>query len=163
VEANANLKPLLSLVEHAMRSELGIEHLRVDEEDLSVHFVVGGSHTDVRVFSRLTQDPTVLGISCMFDVKVPEARRSEVLEFILNRNIRFRFGTDLLQGETFIHYTYLFIPESGITPGEIAAFVSTGIASTDRAFPNIMAILFGGKTAKEIQQEEDDRRRKGSN
>ena len=154
---------LLAIVEEALVNQLGIKKVRRDEEEQTIQFTVGVNHTDVRVHCRLLTEPDMLAVSCYFDVKIPEARRSEILEYAMRRSLRFKYGNDMIYDDGYIHYTYHFIQGQVLDPGLVANMVDAGIRTTDAAFPGVMAILFGGKTAEELFTEEDEKRRKGSN
>jgi hypothetical protein len=154
---------VLAQVEEAIVSQLGIKKLRRDDEEQTIQFTVGVNHTDVRVHCRLLTEPQMLAISCYFDIKVPDAARAEVLEYAMRRSLRFKYGNDMVSDNIYIHYTYHFIQGEVLDPALVAVLVDAGIRTTDEAFPHVMAILFGGKTAEQIFSEEDEKRRKESN
>jgi hypothetical protein len=69
----------------------------------------------------------------------------------------------MIYDDGYIHYTYHFIQGQVLDPALVAIMVDAGIRTADEAFPGVMAILFGGKTAEELFAEEDEKRRKESN
>ncbi len=123
---------------------------RSAEDEITIN--VGGSWTDYHVSITWMDDIEALHIACAFDLKVPEARRSEVLRLLNMVNEQMWVGHfDLWSGEGLVLYRHALLLAGGAeaTDRQCAALLSSATDACERYYQAFQFVLWAGKSARE--------------
>jgi hypothetical protein len=123
---------------------------RDSEDELSV--AVTGGWSDYHVAITWLAEVEALHIACAFDLKVPERRRSEVLQLVSLVNEQLWLGHfDLWSSESVIMYRHALLLSGGAEPTEeqAAALVRSAVEACERYYQAFQFVVWAGKTAKE--------------
>lgn len=123
---------------------------RDSDDELSVS--VTGGWSDYHVAITWLEDVEALHIACAFDLKVPERRRSEVLQLVALVNEQMWLGHfDIWSNESVVMYRHALLLSGGAEPNEeqAAALVKAAIDACERYYQAFQFVVWAGKTAKE--------------
>jgi hypothetical protein len=123
---------------------------RDSEDELSVS--VTGGWSDYHVAITWLAEVEALHIACAFDLKVPERRRSEVLQLVSLVNEQLWLGHfDLWSSESVVMYRHGLLLSGGAEPteGQAAALVKAAVEACERYYQAFQFVVWAGKTAKE--------------
>lgn len=123
---------------------------RDSDDELSVS--VTGAWSDYHVAITWLAEVEAIHIACAFDLKVPERRRSEVLQLVGMVNEQLWLGHfDLWSTESVVMYRHALLLSGGAEPTDeqAAALVRTAIDTCERYYQPFQFVVWAGKTAKE--------------
>lgn len=115
------------------------EHGR-DEIILSMR----GSHTDYRVFFTWMQPLEVFHVACVFDLKVPEPRASELQRLVAYINEQLWFGHfDLWtpDGTVLFREALLLVGGATASAHQCEVLLGTALDSCERYYPAFQSVL----------------------
>ncbi|RMD88112.1 MAG: hypothetical protein D6807_06545 [Alphaproteobacteria bacterium] len=121
------------------------------EEELTAAVEGGYCEYQLRFFWR--EDERVLQFACVFDGRVPEAKRGAIYETLALINERLWIGHfDIWCDEgllMFRHATIVDDETAGLSSNQIAAVVEAGLGECERLYPAFQFVLWAGKTPRE--------------
>ena len=139
----------LDLVEHIITSN-SWPFERSDENEINIS--IGGSWVDYHMSFTWRSELGVLQLTCAFDLKVPQPKRSEINNLLAMINEQLWLGHfDLWPDEGVLLYRHGHLLRGGslATMEECETLVSVAIDSCERYYPAFQFVLWGGKSAKE--------------
>lgn len=111
---------------------------------------ISAKHSSYQLVFDVKEKPSQLIVYTIVPQHVPETHRREISEFLTRANygiIIGNFELDFDDGE--VRYKTSIDAEGGeLTPAMVHQMTLYGISTTDRYFPGIMAICYGGKSAQ---------------
>ncbi|MFQ5347948.1 MAG: YbjN domain-containing protein [Rhodothalassiaceae bacterium] len=121
------------------------------EEELTAAVEGGYCEYQLRFFWR--EDERVLQFACVFDGRVPEAKRSAIYETLALINERLWIGHfDIWCDEGLLMFRHATIVDdeiAGLSSNQIAAVVEAGLGECERLYPAFQFVLWAGKTPRE--------------
>jgi hypothetical protein len=123
---------------------------RDSEDELSV--AVTGGWSEYQVAVTWLAEVEALHIACAFDLKVPERRRSEVLQLVSLVNEQLWLGHfDLWSSESVVMYRHGLLLSGGAEPTEeqAAALVKAAVEACERYYQAFQFVVWAGKSARE--------------
>jgi hypothetical protein len=93
-----------------------------------------------------------LHLACAFDLKVPEARRAEILKLLATVNEQLWVGHfDLWADEGMIMYRNALLLAGGAHASgrQCEALLKSALDAAERSFPAFQFVIWAGKTAKD--------------
>src|SRR5688572_9829219 len=125
-------------------------HERSADEDMVVEF--RGQWCEYRMFFVWQEDLGALYFSCLFDTKVPVAKRAGVAELLAHINERLWLGHfDLCsdEGAPMFRHTILLRGTAGVTSEQLEDLMEAAIHECERFYPAFQFVLWGGKKPQE--------------
>ena len=124
---------------------------QVDPESSIIHAGVGGKNTSFHLAFICEQEKQVFQVVAQTQLHVPEAFRNEMAVLLVKMNYCLLLGSikmDMKDGE--LRYEVAIDVEDGVlTPTMVKRCTLTACYSFDKAFPHLMSLIYGGKTADE--------------
>ncbi|MCC6946766.1 MAG: YbjN domain-containing protein [Bradyrhizobiaceae bacterium] len=113
---------------------------------------IAGRWSDYHVSFQWMNEIEALHLACAFDLKVPEARRAEVLKLLANVNEQLWVGHfDLWSDEGMVMYRNALMLAGGATASgrQCEALLKSALDAAERCFPAFQFVVWAGKNAKE--------------
>jgi len=123
---------------------------RAGEDEISIS--VTGSWTEYHVAFTWLEDMEALHVACAFDLKVPERRRSEVLQLIAMANEQLWIGHfDLWNSESVVMFRHSLLLAGGVdaTSQQCEVILNLAIQACERYFQAFQFVVWAGKSARE--------------
>jgi hypothetical protein len=123
---------------------------RADDDEMSVS--VAGSWAQYHVAFTWIPDVEALHVACAFDLKVPDRRRTEMMQLVSLINEQMWLGHfDLWKAENVIMYRHGLLLAGGAepTPGQCEVLMKTAVNACERYYQAFQFLLWAGKNAKE--------------
>jgi len=123
---------------------------RAGEDEISI--AVTGSWTEYHVAFTWLEDMEALHVACAFDLKVPERRRSEVLQLIAMANEQLWIGHfDLWNSESVVMFRHSLLLAGGVdaTSQQCEVILNLAIQACERYFQAFQFVVWAGKSARE--------------
>ncbi len=123
---------------------------RAGEDEITI--LINGRWTDYQVSFTWMDELEALHLACAFDLKVPERRRSEVLNLIAQMNEQMWVGHfDLWPNDGIVMFRHALVLAGGIEPSgeQCKSVLSTALEACERYFPAFQFVLWAGKPARE--------------
>jgi hypothetical protein len=120
--------------------------------DYEISLSIAGRWTDYQVSFQWMSELEALHLACAFDLKVPEARRPEVLKLLAMVNEQLWVGHfDLWSDEGMVMYRNALLLAGGATASgrQCEALLKSALEAAERCFPAFQYVIWGGKTAKD--------------
>jgi hypothetical protein len=120
--------------------------------DYEISLSITGRWTDYQVSFQWMSELEALHLACAFDLKVPEARRPEVLKLLAMVNEQLWVGHfDLWSDEGMVMYRNALLLAGGATASgrQCEALLKSALEAAERCFPAFQYVIWGGKTAKD--------------
>jgi hypothetical protein len=120
--------------------------------DCEISLSIAGRWTDYNVSFQWMDDVEALHLACAFDLKVPEARRQEVLKLLASVNEQLWVGHfDIWTDEGIIMYRNALLLAGGASASgrQCEALLKSALEAAERSFPAFQYVIWAGKTAKE--------------
>jgi hypothetical protein len=120
--------------------------------DYEIPLSIAGRWTDYQVSFQWMSELEALHLACAFDLKVPEARRPEVLKLLAMVNEQLWVGHfDLWSDEGMVMYRNALLLAGGATASgrQCEALLKSALEAAERCFPSFQYVIWGGKTAKD--------------
>ena len=123
---------------------------RFDADEMSVS--VAGRWTDYQIAFTWIRDVEALHIACAFDLKVPERRRSEVLQLVSSVNEQLWVGhLDLWSAENVVMFRHALLLAGGAEPtqGQCEVLMKSAVDACERYYQAFQFVIWAGKSARE--------------
>lgn len=120
--------------------------------DCEISLSIAGRWTDYHVSFQWMDEIEALHLACAFDVKVPEARRAEVLKLLAIVNEQLWVGHfDLWSEEGMVMYrNALLLAGGAVASGQqCEALLRSALDAAERCFPAFQFVIWAGKSARE--------------
>jgi hypothetical protein len=123
---------------------------RASEDEVTL--VVGGEWADYQVSFTWMSDIEALHLACAFELKVPDRRRSEVLELVAKINEQLWVGHfDLWSGEGLVMYRHALVLTGGLSASgaQCESVLGNALDACERYYQAFQFVLWAGKGASE--------------
>lgn len=123
---------------------------RDSDDEISV--AVGGGWADYHVAVTWLADVEAMHIACAFDMKVPERRRTEILQLIALVNEQLWVGHfDYWSIENVVMFRHSLLLSGGLEPTDeqAAALIKAAVEACERYYQAFQFVVWAGKTARE--------------
>ncbi len=123
---------------------------RAETDEMSVS--VSGRWADYHVAFTWIEDVEALHVACAFDIKVPERRRTEVLQLISRINEQLWVGHfDLWSSENVVMFRHALLLAGGADPthGQCETMLRVSVEACERYFQAFQFVIWAGKSARE--------------
>ena len=123
---------------------------RAETDEMSVS--VAGRWTDDHVAFTWIEDVEALHVACAFDLKVPERRRTEILQLVSRINEQLWVGHfDLWSSENVVMFRHSLILAGGAEPTnpQCETMLRVSVEACERYFQAFQFVMWAGKTARE--------------
>ena len=140
--------PLSVVEEIASTNDWSFERSGQDE----ITILTQGQWTDYQLSFTWMGDIDALHLACAFDIKIPEARRSEVQRLIAAINEQLWIGHfDVWLTTGSIMYRQALILPGGMTasPAQCELMLEGALHACERYYPALQFVVWAGKTAAE--------------
>ena len=140
--------PLSVVEEIASSNDWSFERSGHDE----ITILTQGQWTDYQLSFTWMGDIDALHLACTFDMKIPEARRSEVQRLIAAINEQLWIGHfDVWLTTGSIMYRQALILPGGMTatPAQCELMLEGALHACERYYPALQFVVWAGKTAAE--------------
>jgi hypothetical protein len=123
---------------------------RAETDEMSI--AVTGRWTEYHVAFTWIDDMEALHVACAFDLRVPERRRSEILQLVSRVNEQLWVGHfDLWSGENVLMYRNSLLLAGGAEPShaQCETMLRASVEACERYFQAFQFVIWAGKSAKE--------------
>ncbi len=123
---------------------------RAGDDELNIS--VGGNWCDYQVSFSWMEDREAIHLACAFDLKVPEARRLEVMRLLSAVNEQMWIGHfDLWSQEGVVMYRQALLLSGGAEPtnAQVERLLVTAIEACERYYQAFQFVVWAGKSAAE--------------
>lgn len=123
---------------------------RDDQDEISI--VIAGSWCDYHVSFTWLDDMEALHLACSFDLKVPERRRTEIIDLIGRMNAQMWVGHfDLWSSENAIMFRHALVLSGGTppSPDQCEALIKVAVEACEKYYQAFQFVVWAGKTAPE--------------
>lgn len=113
---------------------------------------IAGRWSDYHLCCVWHEQCQAMYVSCHFDIRVPETRRKAVAELLMLANERLWMGHfDLASDDGMISFRHTtpLRGVAGISAEQLEDLVDTAVNESERFFPALQLVIWGGKTADE--------------
>jgi len=139
----------VDIVEHvAAHNRWAFERTDLDEIALTIH----GGWADYQASFTWLEDMESLHLGCAFDLRVPEARRAEVLKLIAHINEQLWVGHfDLWPSENVVMFRHALLLTGNIlaSPEQCETVLKIGLQACERYYQAFQFVVWAGKSARE--------------
>jgi hypothetical protein len=123
---------------------------RAGDDEITIS--VAGGWADYHVSFSWMEDREALHLACAFDLKVPEARKLEVMRLITAVNEQLWIGHfDLWNAEGVVMFRQALLLSGGAEPNtpQVERLLITAIEACERYFQAFQFVVWAGKDASE--------------
>lgn len=123
---------------------------RSGDDELTI--AVGGHWCDYHISFSWMEEREAVHLACSFDLKVPEARKTEVMRLLSAVNEQMWIGHfDLWSQEGVVMYRQALLLSGGADPNnaQVERLLVTAIEACERYFQAFQFVVWAGKTATE--------------
>jgi hypothetical protein len=123
---------------------------RAGDDEITVS--IAGGWTDYHVSFSWMEDNEAIHLACAFDLKVPDARKLEVMRLLTAVNEQMWIGHfDLWSAEGVVLYRQALLLSGGAEPNasQVERLLVTAIEACDRYFQAFQFVVWAGKNAAE--------------
>lgn len=123
---------------------------RCEQDEMSV--AVTGRWTDYQVAFTWIEDVEALHIACAFDLKVPERRRTEILQLVSLVNEQMWVGHfDLWSAEHVVMFRHALLLTGGAEPtnGQCEMLLKAATDACERYYQAFQFVIWAGRSARE--------------
>jgi hypothetical protein len=123
---------------------------RAGDDEITI--AVGGGWTDYHVSFSWMEEREAIHLSCAFELKVPEARKLEVIRLISSVNEQLWIGHfDLWGTEGMVMFRQALLLSGGAEPNtsQVERLLVTAIEACERYFQAFQFVVWAGKSAGE--------------
>jgi hypothetical protein len=139
----------IDMIESLARAS-DMEAQRVDETE--VHISLAGSWRDISLFFAWREEAQVLQIGAPLEIRVPPARKTEVLKLIALINERLWLGHfDLWAEDNGIVYRNgaVLCEEQGMTPRQAETILRGAMDAFEQFYPAFNYVVWAGQSAED--------------
>jgi hypothetical protein len=147
-EADRQSHPVDVIEQIAALNDWTFERAGDDEITISV----SGGWADYHVSFSWMEDREAIHLACAFDLKVPEARKLEVMRLITSVNEQLWIGHfDLWSAEGVVMFRQALLLSGGAEPNthQVERLLVTAIEACERYFQAFQFVVWAGKDAAE--------------
>ena len=122
-----------------------------DEED-EISIAVGGGWADYNIAFTWLQDMEALHVACAFDLKVPAARRSEVLSLVALINEQMWIGHfDIWPSDGVIMFRHALLLAGGaeLNGRQCESVLTSAVMACERYYQAFQFVVWAGKSGRE--------------
>ena len=126
---------------------------RAGDDEITIS--VAGGWADYHVSFSWMEDREAIHLACAFDLKVPDARKTEVMRLITSVNEQMWIGHfDLWSSEGVIMFRQALLLSGGVEPNasQVERLLITAIEACERYFQAFQFVVWAGKDAAEALQ-----------
>ena len=123
---------------------------RASEDEVTL--VVAGKWTDYQISFTWMTDIEALHLACAFELKVPQARRNEMIELVAKVNEQLWVGHfDLWFNDGLVMYRHALLLTGGIAASrpQCESALGTALEACERYYQAFQFVLWAGKSAGE--------------
>ncbi|KAB2870394.1 MAG: hypothetical protein F9K43_09965 [Bauldia sp.] len=123
---------------------------RAGDDEITVS--IAGGWADYHVSFSWMEENEAIHLACAFDLKVPDARKLEVMRLLTAVNEQMWIGHfDLWSAEGVVLYRQALLLSGGAEPNssQVERLLVTAIEACDRYFQAFQFVVWAGKTAAE--------------
>lgn len=123
---------------------------RSSEDEVTL--VIAGKWTDYQISFTWMGDIEALHLACAFDLKVPERRRTEVLELVTRVNEQLWVGHfDLWANDGLVMFRHALLLTGGIEASgpQCESLLSTALEACERYYQAFQFVMWAGKSARD--------------
>jgi len=123
---------------------------RASEDEVTL--VIGGRWTDYQVSFTWMGDIEALHLACAFDLKVPQARRNEVMELVAKINEQLWVGHfDLWFNDGLVMFRHALVLTGGIVASspQCESVLGAALDACEQYFQAFQFVVWAGKSAAE--------------
>lgn len=123
---------------------------RDDQDEISI--VIAGSWCDYHVSFTWLDDMEALHLACAFDLKVPERRRTEIIDLIGRMNAQLWVGHfDLWSSENAIMFRHALVLSGNTppSPDQCEALIKVAVEACEKYYQAFQFVVWAGKNATE--------------
>ncbi|HEY0291893.1 MAG TPA: YbjN domain-containing protein [Hansschlegelia sp.] len=123
--------------------------------DDEITISVDGSWTDYHVSLTWMSELESLHLACAFDLKVPDRRKTEILQLLTLVNEQMWLGHfDLWSAEGVVAYRHSLLLSGGAeaSAAQCEAMLEAAIEACERHYQAFQFVLWAGKSAKEAME-----------
>lgn len=123
---------------------------RSSEDEVTL--VIAGKWTDYQISFTWMGDIEALHLACAFDLKVPERRRTEVLELVTRVNEQLWVGHfDLWANDGLVMFRHALLLTGGIEASgpQCESLLSTALDACERYYQAFQFVMWAGKSARD--------------
>lgn len=123
--------------------------------DSEMVVAIGGRWCDYHLCVVWHQEGCSMYFSCHLDLKVPPTRRKQVAELVAVANERLWLGHfDLASDDGMVSFrqTLPLRGTAGIMPEQLEDIVECAVGESERVFPALQLVVWGGKSVEEAMQ-----------
>jgi hypothetical protein len=123
---------------------------RSGDDELTI--AVGGHWCDYHISFSWMEDREAVHLACSFDLKVPEARKLEVMRLLSSVNEQMWIGHfDLWSQEGVVMYRQALLLSGGADPNnaQVERLLLTAIEACERYYQAFQFVVWAGKSAAE--------------
>jgi hypothetical protein len=151
---------LMDLTQHPSANPVDVVERMATHHDWSfarssedeVTLVIAGEWSDYQVSFTWMSDIEALHLACAFEIKVPERRRTDVLELVTKINEQLWIGHfDVWSGEGLIMFRHSLVLTGGIAASgpQCEALLGNALDACERYYQAFQFVLWAGKSAGE--------------
>jgi len=121
---------------------------RASEDEVTL--VIGGQWTDYQLSFTWMGDIEALHLACAFDLKVPAARRTDVMELVAKVNEQLWVGHfDLWINDGLVMFRHALVLTGGITASgpQCEAVLAAALDACEQYFQAFQFVVWAGKSA----------------
>jgi hypothetical protein len=122
---------------------------RASEDEVTL--VISGKWADYQVSFTWMSDLEALHLACAFDLKVPERRRSEVIELVAMVNEQLWVGHfDLWANDGLMMFRHALLLTGGLeaSGAQCESLLATAVEACERYYEAFQFVIWAGKTAR---------------
>ncbi len=123
---------------------------RAGDDEITIS--VGGGWADYHVSFSWMEEREAIHLACAFDLKIPEARKLEVMRLLAAVNEQLWIGHfDLWSAEGMVMYRQALLLSGGAEPNasQVERLLLTAIEACERYFQAFQFVVWAGKTASQ--------------
>jgi len=121
---------------------------RAGDDEITIS--VAGGWADYHVSFSWMEEREAIHLACAFDLKIPEARKLEVMRLLAAVNEQLWIGHfDLWSAEGMVMYRQALLLSGGAEPNssQVERLLVTAIEACERYFQSFQFVVWAGKTA----------------
>jgi hypothetical protein len=148
VEEQRQSNPVDVIEQIAALNDWAFERAGDDEISISIE----GGWAEYQVSFSWLEEREAVHLACAFDLKVPEARKLEVMRLLSSVNEQLWIGHfDLWSKEGMVMYRQALLLSGGAEPNnsQVERLLVTAIEACERYFQAFQFVVWAGKTAQE--------------
>lgn len=147
--ADDRLANPVDTVEHIAEMHDWIFERSGDDE---ITISVAGGHTEYHISFTWMEDIEALHLAAGFDFRVPERRRTEILELLARVNEQLWIGHfDLWAKQGVVLFRQTLVLSGGLeaSSSQVEALLKTAVETCERFYPAFQFVVWAGKSASE--------------